>query len=354
MVAQASRLCPRGIIYELDAMTDFRPTASLDTLRRRAAALHALRQFLDAAGYWEVDTPLLSGDIVVDAHLDPFIVPVGGRERKMFLQTSPEFAMKRLLAAGADAIYQIGKVFRTGESGRLHNPEFTMAEWYRVGDDHHAQMDFTEQLVRHLLAAIRSTGGNGSRPVSDFGPQPFERLRYDAAFERHAGQPVLTADVAELQALAKRHGLHPPESLGTDRDGWLNYLFAELIQPRLGHERPAFLLDFPATQAALAVVRAEPVPVAERFELFVAGVELCNGYHELIDPVELRRRAAAQNRVRTADDRPALPEDSRLLAAMEHGLPACSGVALGFDRLFLLASGHEAIADVIAFPFERA
>jgi lysyl-tRNA synthetase class 2 len=335
-------------------MTDFRPTATLDALRRRAAALRTLRQFLDEAGYWEVDTPLLSGDIVVDAHLDPFPVPVGGRDRSMFLQTSPEFAMKRLLAAGADAIYQVGKVFRTGELGRLHNPEFTMAEWYRVGDDHHAQMHFTEQLVRHLFAAIRSTGGNGPRPVPDFGPQPFERLRYDAAFERHAGQPVLTADVGELQTLAKRHRLHPPASLGTDRDEWLNYLFAELVQPRLGHDHPAFLHDFPATQAALALVRPAAVPVAERFELFVAGVELCNGYHELTDPTELRQRAATQNRVRMADGRPALSEESRLLAAMEHGLPPCSGVALGFDRLFLLASGHESIADVIAFPFDRA
>jgi lysyl-tRNA synthetase class 2 len=341
-------------------MTDFRPTAAIDTLRLRASALRALRWFLDAAGYWEVDTPLLSADIVVDAHLDPFTVSVGERgrererERKMFLQTSPEFAMKRLLAAGADAIYQVGKVFRAGEAGRLHNPEFTMAEWYRVGDDHHAQMRFTEKLVRHCFAAIRSDGTGGPRPVPQFGPEPFERLGYDAAFERHAGRPVLTADVGELEALAKRHGLHPPASLRSDRDDWLNYLFAELVQPRLGHDHPVFLHDFPATQAALALVRPDAAPVAERFELFAAGVELCNGYHELTDPAELRRRAAAQNRIRTADGRPALPEHSRLLDAMEHGLPPSAGVALGFDRLFLLASRHDAIADVIAFPFDRA
>ncbi|WP_166820290.1 EF-P lysine aminoacylase EpmA [Thalassoroseus pseudoceratinae] len=322
---------------------DFRPTAKLETLRRRAELLKSIRAAFHDAGYWEVETPILSHDTVVDAHLDPFVThgTDATKAKPIFLQTSPEFAMKRLLAAGAEAIFQIGKVFRQGESGRLHNPEFTMIEWYQVGDDHHRQMDFTESLLRKVSPTL-------------VGITEIERLTYDEAFERFTGQRVLSCEVSELREIADRHSSSAPSTFGNDRDEWLNFLLAELVEPHLGQEKPCFLYDYPASQAALAKIRSDSPPVAERFELYIRGVEICNGYNELIDPVELRRRIGRENEIRMANGKAALPTSNRLLDAMESGLPASSGVALGFDRLLLLLENSEDIADVIAFPFDRA
>ena len=341
---------------------DFRPTASLDVLRLRAKLLAFVRRFFDEAGYWEVDTPILSHERVIDPNIEPFVVPWSATEQ-LSLQTSPEFAMKRLLAAGADAIYQLGKVFRHGELGRLHNPEFTMLEWYRVGDSHIEQMNFVEQFV----SAFWNEAGRYAMEVSGSGQAignirglipparlsaPFERLTYEQAFEWHAGSKVLARPTSEIVALARRLGVSAPESLlPDDRDGWLNLLLAERVEPHLGHGRPTFVYDYPASQAALARVRGEgQTAVAERFELYVNGIELCNGYHELTDAAELqariRREAAASEKQ--------IPEPTRLLAAMQHGMPACAGVALGFDRLIMLGLGAESVRDVIPFPFERA
>ena len=326
---------------------DFRPTASLETLRLRAKLLAFVRRFMDDAGYWEVDTPIMSHERVIDPNIEPFVVSWSATER-LYLQTSPEFAMKRLLASGADAIYQLGKVMRHGELGRLHNPEFTMLEWYRVGDTHIDQMDFVEQLVSefarhaaHLSPVLR--------PPS---VRPFERLTYNQAFERYTGSKVLARPTHEIVALARRLGVSAPESLlPDDRDGWLNLLLAERVEPHLGHDRPTFVFDYPASQAALACVRGEgPTAVAERFELYVRGIELCNGYHELTDAAELQARI---RREATASEKP-IPEPFRLLAAMQHGLPPCSGVALGLDRLIMLCLDTESLREVIAFPFENA
>lgn len=352
-------------------MADYLPTASLLTLRRRAALLAVIRRVFDDAGYFEVETPILSADIVVDAWLEPFTAeffpsPTDWRSRgkSFYLQTSPEFAMKRLLAAGATAIYQLGKVFRNAEVGQRHNPEFTMVEWYHVGDDHHAQMRFTETLVRRVYEAAReltasdSPVSNRVRAESVLEAKDFERLTYDAAFELYAGQPVLNASVEELAALARQHQLTPPPGLDADdRDGWRNWLLAELVEPRLGRDRPTFLYDYPASQAALARTssKSDGSPaVAERFELYIDGVELCNGYHELTDPAILRQRIVEQSQLRaTAGLRP-LPSESRLLLAMDAGIPASSGNALGVDRLVMLALGAKSLSEVIAFPFERA
>jgi lysyl-tRNA synthetase class 2 len=186
---------------------------------------------------------------------------------------------------------------------------------------------------------------------------PFERLTYDEAFERFAGERVLGKSPPALAALARQHGIAPPPGLAADdRDGWLNLLLALVVEPHLGRTQPVFLYDYPASQSALARVRSDPgaPPVAERFELYLGGVELCNGYHELTDPAELRRRMAEQNAIRVREGSRPLPMHNRLLDAMEAGLPPCAGVALGFDRLMLLAVGAESVADVIAFPFERA
>lgn len=335
------------------------PTPSLDNLRRRAALLRETRRFFDAAGYFEVDTPILSSDVVVDAWIEPFIATwradslawrtSPGEPR--FLQTSPEFSMKRLLAAGATQIYQLGKVFRNGEVGRRHNPEFTMLEWYRVGDDLDAQLQFTEDYLVHMLAFLPR------ELTRRYTQHPFERLTYEAAFERFTGVSVLQEPVTTLQELARSRHLVPPPSLSVnDKDGWLNWLLAELIEPQLGHDGPVFLYDYPATQSALAktVLRPDGIAVARRFELYIAGVEYCNGYDELTDAKELRRRNAEQSAVRATAGLPPLPEESRLLAAMDRGLPESSGVALGFDRLMMLALGADCIAEVIPFAFPDA
>ena len=318
-------------------------------LQLRARLLSTLRRFFDERGYFEVDTPLLSHDRVVDPHLEPFVVEGGAAP--LYLQTSPEFGMKRLLAAGARAIYQIGHVFRAHELGRLHNPEFTMVEWYRAGDTHVEQMQVVEELVVDVV-------GNSQRPGSHATPvvqTPFLRTTYRAAFERHTGSDVFTLTTEQLNDLARARGVSIPASFDPrDRDGCLNLLLAELVEPHLGRERPEFLCDYPASQAAIARIRPDTLPVAERFELYWDGIELCNGYHELTDPVELRRRMAIESQRRASEGLSPLPVSNRLLAAMEAGLPPCAGVALGFDRLLMLAVGAKTIAEVMPFAFDRA
>jgi lysyl-tRNA synthetase class 2 len=321
---------------------DFRPTASWENLRLRARLLRRLREFFHQHGFLEVETPILSADTVVERHLDPFQTEVphgsGRPSRRLWLQTSPEFAMKRLLAAGGRAIYQVTRAFRLDEQGPLHNPEFTMVEWYRAGDGMDEGMQLTSDLCEDLLRR-----------------GPAERVSYAEAFQQHVGPDPHTADAGELKAAAQSRGIAVPESLClADRDGWLDLLLAECVQPNLGNSRPVLLYDFPAGQAALARVRQDDPPVAERFELYLSGVELASGYHELRDVAELRDRIERTNAQRRADGKSALPERSRLLAAMEAGLPAAVGVALGFDRLVMLAAGAKNLAEVMAFPFDRA
>ncbi|MDD4788451.1 MAG: EF-P lysine aminoacylase EpmA, partial [Pirellulales bacterium] len=300
---------------------DFRPTADWTALRERAGLLRRLRLFFDQRGFLEVETPLLSADTVVDRHLDPFSIEVHtpGGARTYWLQTSPELAMKRLLAGGAEAIYQVTRAFRQEELGPLHNPEFTLVEWYRAGDEMAAGMAFLDQLCQAML-------GRGSA----------QQLSYRCAFERYAGLDPLTAPLDALRSAARRTSAPPASFRPDDRDLWLDWILTEQVQPHLGRTRPAILYDYPASQAALARVRDESPPVAERFELFVEGIELANGYHELLDPDLLRRRNAANNAARAADGKHPLPVDSRLLDAMESGLPQATGVALGFDRLVML------------------
>lgn len=289
-----------------------------------------------------METPLLSADTIVDRHLDPFAVVVGGGgpngPQRRWLQTSPEFAMKRLLAAGAGAIYQVTRAFRQEELGRLHNPEFTIAEWYRTGDGMHQAVALLSDLCEALL---------------DRGPAA--TLGYGQAFQQHVHVDPHSASAEVLRDAAVRLGVAVPPGLACgDRDGWLHLLFAECVQPNLGRGSPVVLCDYPASQAALARIRPGNPPVAERFELFVEGVELANGYHELTDAEELRRRMEENNRLRRADGKPQLPEQSRLLSAMQCGLPDAAGCALGFDRVVMLAAGASSVAEVMAFPFPWA
>ena len=326
------------------------PTASLATLKARSRVTQSLREFFRTQGYWEVETPLISQDVCVDLWLDPVAVPVGGGQVR-YLQTSPEFAMKRLLVAGADAIFQFTKAIRSLERGPRHNPEFTMLEWYRVGDSHREQMQFTEALVRESLRAAQQTAIPSSVQLPS---APFRQLAYDEAFELAVGTRVLNLGGADLRQLASELGIRvqAPESL--DRDAWLNLILAERVEPWIAGQGAVFLHDFPASQSALARVRSDLPPVAERFELYIGGVELCNGYHEITDADELHQRMEQQAALRGREGLSALPVDSHLEIAMRRGYPASSGVALGYDRLLMWLWGLSRIDDVIAFPWEIA
>jgi lysyl-tRNA synthetase class 2 len=316
---------------------DWRPTASIANLRRRAELLRATRDFLDRLGYLEVETPLLSADACVDVWLDPISVPDFPRRGRVgYLQTSPEFAMKRLLAAGSGSIYQLGKAFRRDESGPKHNLEFTIVEWYRVGGS-------AEPVMRETagLAALFA----GDRPIS-FTP-------YRQAFLTHAGIDPFLATDAELATVATAHGLADANS---PRDDLLNFLLAALVEPNLGRRGFEFLIDYPPSQAALARVRpdADGLTVAGRFELYLEGVELANGFEELVDADVLRARNIEANVGRRGAGKEELPVESRLLEAMRAGLPESVGVAVGFDRLMMIALGAADLAETIAFPADRA
>lgn len=322
-----------------DDAGDWAPTAPLANLRARAVMLATVRAFFAARGVMEVDTPLLSSTTTPDRHLDSFETcyrgPGAGREgRRMYLQTSPEYLMKRLLAAGSGPIYQLGKVFRNGEWGPWHNPEFTMLEWYRPGYTYHQLMDEVEALARSLL------------PLP-----PAQRLTYRDAFLRHAGIDPLTATPAQIAARCAEFGVR--ENACNDRDCWLDLLMTHRVQPALRGGPPVFIYAFPASQAMLARRDPRDPDVAERFEFFIDSIEIANGYGELGDVAEARRRFAGEQHRRARDGHVPVAMDPRLLAALA-ALPECAGVALGVDRLLMLAVHAPVIDDVIAFPWRRA
>ena len=324
----------------------WQPSATLATLRLRAGLLAQTRGFFAARGVLEVETPALSAAAITDPHLASLSTVYSGpgsrHGQTLYLHTSPEFAMKRLLAAGSGCIYQIARVFRDGEAGRRHNPEFTLLEWYRVGFDHHRLMDEVAELVTMLLA--------GRLALAEA-----ERLSYRALFQRHLNLDPHRASVAELKVRAEAREVPvPPGMPASETDPWLDLLLTHWIEPRLDPGRLTFVYDYPVSQAALARLRPGDPPVGERFELYVGGVELANGFHELGDAAEQRRRFEAENAARRTRGLPAMPMDENLLAALEAGLPDCAGVALGFDRLVMLAAGKGALAEVLAFPLDRA
>ncbi len=253
----------------------WRPTANFGALRRRAEMLGTAREFFAERGVLEVETPILSAAAVSDPQIESLTTRVAGMGAAEYLCTSPEYAMKRLLAAGSGDIYQICKVFRDEERGRWHNPEFTLIEWYRLGFDDAALMTEVEALIGCLLAPHRRL-------------QPAERLSYSAALQRHAGVDAHRSSDAELTAAATHHGVVCHGEL--DRDAKLDLLMGLVVGPRLGRERPCFICDYPVSQAALARLRPGPPPVAARFELYLDGVELANGFHELVDGVAQRAR----------------------------------------------------------------
>lgn len=314
----------------------WRPTARIATLEIRAAMLRAAREYFTATRALEVETPTLSAATVTDIHLASIEARACGERR--FLQTSPEYAMKRLLAAGCGDIWQISRVYRDGESGRWHNPEFTMIEWYRVGMDHHALMADVERLISAALPASRHV-------------ERSEKLTYREAVQLHAGLDALQDSTSMMVARLRGAGIDVPHDLHEDRDACLDLIMATLVGPRLGHDRLTFIYDYPASQAALARVRGA---VASRFEAYLDGIELANGFHELADSREQRVRFERDLQERARRGLPALPIDEHFLAALAHGLPECSGVALGFDRLVMCAVGARNIEEVLAFAFARA
>lgn len=316
--------------------SDWQPTATRAALALRAQLLKRLRQFFEERGVLEVDTPALSSAAVSDVHLHSITATVNGAPR--FLQTSPEFPMKRLLAAGYGDIYQVCKVFRDGEAGRRHNPEFTLVEWYRVGFDQHRLMREVAALLQVLLA-------------DQLGLIPPQYITYEQAFSLYAGINPHTASKSRLLECLTAHQITHDE---TDRDVLLDLIGSHLVYPRLGQGGLMFIYDFPASQAALARIRPGQPTVAERFEAFLNGMELANGYHELTDADEQAERFTRDNGIRRMRGLPEHPQDLRLLAALEHGLPACAGVALGFDRVVMLATGVGSIDGVLTFPADRA
>jgi lysyl-tRNA synthetase class 2 len=309
--------------------TDWTPRAALAVLSARARLYGAIRGFFATREVLEVETPILSEAATVDPNIDSFVTQ-SRPGASLWLQTSPEFAMKRLLAAGSGPVYQIARVFRREEAGRFHNPEFSLLEWYRPAWDH-------LQLMEEVEALLHACG------MPD-GPS-WERLSYREAFLRHAGLDPHDSSLQQLrQACAMRLDLSAALAAETNRDVYLDLLMSTQVGPQLGLDAPAFLHDFPASQAALARVRPGVPPLAERFELFWKGVELANGFHELTDAAEQRRRFEQDRARRFEQGREAPPFDARLVAALEAGLP----------RLLMLMLGQPQLGDVLAFDAERA
>jgi lysyl-tRNA synthetase class 2 len=323
---------------------NWRPAATFEVLKLRARMLTRIRAFFAEREVLEVETPAMSAAGSTDLHLHSFTVRSNFPHRaseSRYLHTSPEFPMKRLLAAGSGSIYQICKVFRDGELGRLHDPEFTMIEWYRVGFGYHALMEEVASLATELL--------NGKRMLG-----PIERLTYRDAYVRACGIDPHSARTQDFIDAASTHGIIATGVAVDDRNAWRDLLLTRLVEPQLGRDRLTFVYDFPAEAAALARIRPGEPPLAERFELYFDGVELANGFQELTDMSEQRRRFERDCRARVRQGLQTVPIDERLIAALEHGLPACSGVALGFDRAVMLAAGVSTVAQAMAFPAARA
>ncbi|MFC3121188.1 elongation factor P--(R)-beta-lysine ligase [Agaribacter flavus] len=328
-------------------MIDWRPSASMITLRNRAAFFSSIRQFFEARGVLEVDTPFLSPSTITDVHMEAMHTTAAGKP--MYLQTSPEYYMKRLLAAGSGDIYQLGKCFRDEKASRIHSPEFTMLEWYRVGFSMQQLMDELSELTDHLIGLS------------------CEQHTYQALFEKHLSVNPIIVNWQEVAKLAMDKGLKDyvltcekdydlsanasEESQKGFVDAILQVLFSVFIEPKIGADHPVIVSHFPASQATLAALSADN-NTALRFELYYKGVELANGYEEATDADLLLRRFNADNNLRMHLGKQTKAIDKAFVAAMKSGLPSCSGVALGIDRLLMLAENAQTIASVMPFRVE--
>jgi len=321
-------------------MDSWQPGASSTILKLRATLLQRIRDFFNERGLLEVETPSLSKFPTVDLHLESFQISQANGADSRYLITSPEYHMKRLLAADLGSIYQICKAFRLEEAGHQHNPEFTIVEWYRVGWDHWQLMTEVEALLDGILKCGKA-----------------DRMSYQEVFLTHLNVDPLAITLKDFHQLCTSRNVAPPRDLTTENvhaDEWLGFLMANCIEPNLGLERPIFIYDYPASQANLARIHPENPQLAERFELYYRGFELGNGFHELSDAKEQKQRFIAENQRRKQLTKTTLPIDHRFLNALEHGLPDCSGIALGFDRIVLLAAGKKSLDEIIGFSWDRS
>ncbi|HII3838975.1 TPA: elongation factor P--(R)-beta-lysine ligase [Pasteurella multocida] len=318
---------------------NWQPSASIENLLARAKIIAEIRRFFTDRGLLEVETPVLSEFGVTDVHLSTFnttfISPTAEKSKALWLSTSPEYHMKRLLAAGSGPIFQLCHVFRNEEAGQRHNPEFTMLEWYRPHFDIYRLINEVDDLLQQILDC-----------------KPTESLSYQFVFQEYVGLDPLSAEKAELVAKAKQYHLQQAEQ--EDRDTLLQFLFSTVVEPNIGKENPVAVYHFPATQAALAQISSEDHRVAERFEFYYKGLELANGFHELTDVNEQLHRFEQDNVQRQKMGLPQRQIDKRLLGALQAGVPNCSGIALGVDRLLMIALGANAIHEVMAFGIENA
>ncbi|MEL0659050.1 elongation factor P--(R)-beta-lysine ligase [Psychromonas arctica] len=322
------------------------PSASLAQLSARATMLKTIRDFFSDLQVLEVETPSLSQAAVTDVHLQCFKTQFVGRNISdkplvdggvpLYLQTSPEFQMKRLLAAGSGSIYQISKVYRNEESGRFHNPEFSLLEWYKVGFDHHQLMDEMATLLMLILKCNTPT-----------------RCSYQEAFLSILQVDPLTASIEELKLAGAHLQLGGVLDNETDKDTILQLLFCIAIESKIGQDEPCFVYDFPASQAALARINTQDDRVADRFEVYYKSVELANGFHELNNSEEQLKRFQADNQLRVTMGLPEMPIDYKFVACLDH-LPDCAGVALGLDRLLMLSTEQKHINDVLSFSVDNA
>ena len=319
----------------------WQPSASIPNLLKRAAIMAEIRRFFSDRGVLEVETPCMSQATVTDIHMFPFqtrfVGPGYSQGMDLYLMTSPEYHMKRLLAAGCGPVFQLCRSFRNEEMGRHHNPEFTMLEWYRPCYDMYRLINEVDDLLQQVLEC-----------------QPAESLSYQQAFLRHLELDPLSADKTQLREAAAKLDLSNIADTEEDRDTLLQLLFTMGVEPHIGKDRPTFVYHFPASQASLAQISTEDHRVAERFEVYFKGIELANGFRELTDSREQRQRFDQDNRKRAERGLPQHPIDNNLLDALQHGMPESSGVALGVDRLVMLALGAESLSEVLAFPVGRA
>ena len=317
---------------------EFAPSASLASLQIRARIRERVRAFFAARAVMEVETPILAPAGVTDPQIDSLQSRWSDHSATVYLQTSPEYAMKRLLAAGSGPIYQLSKVFRYGERGRHHHPEFTMLEWYRPGLDHQQLMHEVDELVRHCIDTHIKL-------------QPTLFWTYRQAWQQTIALDPCDSTLQQLQAYVKQQGIDI-SGLEDERDSWLQLIMTHCVEPALPKDTPLFIYDFPASQAALARIRHDEPAVAERFELYINGMELANGFHELSDAEEQRRRFESDLHKRKEMGKSAMPVDEKLLAALPH-MPDCAGVAVGLDRLVMIATGAKRIDEVVSFVVDE-
>jgi lysyl-tRNA synthetase class 2 len=322
-------------------MSDWQPTASLDMLKTRARLFSKLRDFFADKDIFEVQTPILSQAGNTEPSIETFVTAQQNNSQPSFLNTSPEFSMKRLLASGSGSIYQITPAFRQEEQGKRHNPEFTLLEWYRIDFDHHALMGEVNALLRFVADDFLKLDRS-------------QFYSYQDAMIKFADVDPFKASIEELEAATRKGGVDVVGMDDASRDDWLDLLMSHVVEKNLPLNCPVFIYDYPASQAALAKIRKGSPDVSERFELYINGMELANGFHELSDADEQAERFQKEQTQRKKQGQQGIPADYHLINALKHGLPECAGVAIGLDRLLMVLTGAEHINEVLTFPFDRA